>query len=239
MRARLMEHPLEAILFDMDGVITDTHQSVTQFWLTFAAEKGVTLTADDFERYIYGRPDELTLQALFPMVGEAEKAALASRMQEYEIHLTYEPIPGAVELLRTLQAHGVRTALVTSGEHWKVDAVLGQLGITDAFTTCVTAADIPRGKPDPACYRLAAGRLGVQPERCVVFEDALSGAQAALAAGTVCVGVQQANRAAGLLALGVRCVVPDLRAVTLQEGALQIGGQYQAAIVQNAGVDVK
>jgi beta-phosphoglucomutase-like phosphatase (HAD superfamily) len=73
----------------------------------------------------------------------------------------------------------------------------------------------------------------------VVFEDALSGAQAALAAGTVCVGVQQANRAAGLLALGVRCVVPDLCAVTLQEGALQIGGQYQAAIVQNAGVDVK
>jgi beta-phosphoglucomutase-like phosphatase (HAD superfamily) len=99
---------------------------------------------------------------------------------------------------------------VTSGEPWKVEAMSGQLGLAGSFGVVVTAADIRRGKPDPECYALAADRLGVPPNRCVVFEDSVSGVQAAVAAGALCVGVQPSWRLAQrLVECGAWHVIPD------------------------------
>ncbi len=221
----LSERTVRAVLFDMDGVITDTEQSVVDFWLQLAAEKAVTLSAADFEAHVFGVPANHTLQALFPPLDATELAVLHERMEAYELGLQYVEVPGAGDFLRTLKAWGVPTALVTSGQDWKADAVCDQLGLVGLFTTRVTATHIRRGKPAPDCYLAAARQLGLAPEACLVFEDALTGAQAALTAGMVCVGVQKPERAAGLYALGVSAVVPDLRSLRVSGGLLCLDGQ--------------
>jgi HAD superfamily hydrolase (TIGR01509 family) len=213
-----MSH-VEAVLFDMDGVVIDTRQSVTDFWLAFAAEQGVTLTAGDFEDHIYGVPVTHTLRVLFPDFPPAGHAALRERTAAYESGLAYTEVPGLTAFLRALSGASVPTALVTSGEPWKVQAMAGQLGLAGLFGVVVTAADIRRGKPDPECYTLAAARLGLPASRCVVFEDSVSGVQAAVAGGGLCVGVQPCERLAQrLVECGACHVIPDFVGVRRLDG---------------------
>jgi HAD superfamily hydrolase (TIGR01509 family) len=205
----------EAVLFDLDGVVIDTRQSVTAFWTAFAAEQGVTLTADDFNRHIFGVPAVHTLKTLFPAIPRAQYEGLHERILDYETQLRYAEIRGAVALLRALKTAGIPTALVTSGETSKVAEVVRQLALGGLFEVVVTAADIERGKPDPACYLTAAHRLGVATTRCVAFEDAVTGVRAAIGAGAFCVGVQAGRMAGQLVAEGVGHVIPDFAGVRL------------------------
>jgi beta-phosphoglucomutase-like phosphatase (HAD superfamily) len=179
-----------AILFDMDGVVIDTRQSITDFWQAVADEQNVTLTTDDFERHIHGVPAVATLRALFPGLSPEQDEKFRDRMTRYELGLRYEEVAGVTSLLRSLKAAGVKSALVTSGMGWMVEEISRQLALGRLFDVIVTAADIERGKPDPACYLAAAAKLRVAPAECVVFEDTVSGVRAAVAAGMACVGVQ-------------------------------------------------
>lgn len=207
-----------AILFDMDGVIVDTHQAVTDFWQRWSKIHHVELTSTDFHQHIYGCPANHTLDILFSHLSSTERQAVNADMVTYEINQSYTAVKGVVPFLHTLQAQNLPIALVTSGEHWKVNAVLTQLELEHIFTVTVTASDIQRGKPQPDCYLLAAERLDQPPEQCIVFEDALSGVMAAVAAGTLCVGIQPWNGQA-LLQAGARYVAPDFSAISLRAGA--------------------
>jgi HAD superfamily hydrolase (TIGR01509 family) len=228
----------EAVLFDMDGVVIDTRQSVTAFWTAFAQEQGVVLSADDFDLHIFGVPATHTLKALFPTFPADRYDALHELILDYETQLRYAEIPGAVALLRTLRTAGIPTALVTSGETWKVAEVVRQLALDGLFDVVVTAADIERGKPDPACYLAAAHRLGVAAARCVVFEDAVTGVRAAVAAGAYCVGVQTGRLAGRLAAEGAGHVIPDFAAVRLDPAeaagafGLRVGERLALPIVK-------
>jgi HAD superfamily hydrolase (TIGR01509 family) len=142
---------------------------------------------------------------------------------EHETHDSYQAVPGAVRLLQLLRRGSIPTALVTSGQPWKVRAVMDQLGIAGLFAAEVTASDIAEGKPHPECYLLAARALGVVPERCLVFEDAVSGVDAAVAAGAVCIGVAESGRAHILAAAGARYIVPDFSSVDYRDGVLALG----------------
>jgi sugar-phosphatase len=202
-----------AILFDMDGVIIDTRPSVNTFWQRLAAENGIELTTADFHRDIYGCPMLHTLQIFFPQL---DPQAVSHRLDIYELNLTYTEIPGATTLLQACRQAGLPTALVTSANRRKVSVVMSQLGLKDVFTSQVTVEEIRRGKPHPDCYTLAAQRLDLLPEQCLVFEDAVSGIKAGVAAGAHCIGVQPPDGAAALIQAGAQWVVPDLRAVSLQ-----------------------
>lgn len=197
----------EAVLFDMDGVIIDTHAQVTRFWLRLAERSHVTLTDDDFVQHIHGRKAEHTLGQFFPDVTDAMWAEAMADLEAEEAVTQYTPIPGVTRLVRALKEAGVPVALVTSAEPSKPAIVLPQLQIDDCFVAQVTAFDVDRGKPYPDCYRLGAQRVGKAPERCLVFEDSLSGAEAALRAGTTCVGVNHSPDA--LMQLGTAHVIPD------------------------------
>ncbi len=229
----------EAILFDMDGVIIDTHQSVTQFWQKYARTYGVHLSQADWERHIYGCPATHTMDLLFPQLSTEERQSILADMADYETRLTYTPVKGVVPFLRTLRQHGFPTALVTSGQYWKVNAVTGQLGLRDLFTTFVTIEDIRNGKPDPDCYLRAARLLQKESEQCLVFEDSVSGVQAAVAAGALCVGVLSTVQAGLLRRAGARYVVPDFSSVRLlgnqnkqNELTLQIGTEHRLPLVE-------
>lgn len=208
----------EAILFDMDGVIIDTHHAVTEFWQILANERQMQLTEADFQQHIYGCSLNHTFDTLFPQLNAQQRQVILDRMEVYELNLSYTAIPGAVALLRALKQAGVPTALVTSAFPWKVELVIRQLGLAGLFKTLVTAADIQRGKPHPDGYLLGAQRLQLPPQRCLVFEDAVSGVQAAVTAGTACVGVRPPETAAALVTAGAFHTIPDFTAVTLQAG---------------------
>lgn len=208
----------EAILFDMDGVLVDTHQSVTQFWRKYAEAYQVNITQSDFNQHVYGCPANHTLDLLFPQLSADERQSIIADMTDYEINLQYIAVKGVLALLRTLKQGGIPIALVTSGEDWKVAEVVKQLGIEGIFTDQVTAGDIRRGKPDPECYLLAAAHLGKAPLRCIVFEDSISGVRAAVTAGALCIGVGPPSTAPALLEAGAVCVVPDFAGVHLVTG---------------------
>jgi HAD superfamily hydrolase (TIGR01509 family) len=214
----------EAVLFDMDGVLIDTHDSVTRFWLEVADTHGVQLSDADFAQNIYGCPADQTLDAFFSHLTPGEREAIIDNMIDYEAKLEYEPVRGVVPLLEALRREGVPTALVTSGNREKVGAVMGQLGVGHVFDTKVTEEDIRHGKPDPECYELAARRLGREPARCIVFEDSISGARAAVAAGATCIGVRQPGTEADVLRVGALCTIPDFASVTpeMRDGHLRL-----------------
>jgi sugar-phosphatase len=124
-------------------------------------------------------------------------------------------VAGAAPFVRALQRYRLPLALVTSGEQWKVDAVLAQLGLEGVFAVAVTASDIRVGKPHPECYLRAADVLGVSPAHCIVFEDAISGVRAGAAAGALCIGICGSRSAHALLEAGASYVVPDFSALDL------------------------
>jgi HAD superfamily hydrolase (TIGR01509 family) len=206
----------EAVLFDLDGVIIDSNKGITDYWQALASSYQISLTPSDFERYIYGCPARETLDLLFTRLTSAEKEAALLQLISYESNLRYTEIPGAMAFLRALREHGIPTALVTSGEQWKVDIIREQLGIGELFTEFITADQIRNGKPDPECYLLAAQRLNKPAAKCVVFEDAVSGVAAATAAGAFCVGVQKGNMVPPLVSAGAGLVVPDFEQVQIE-----------------------
>ncbi len=202
-----------AILFDLDGVVIDSNPEITVFWRGIATDYGVTLHESDFIQYIYGCPARETLATLFPKLDFKEIEKVRTRLIAHETKIKYREIPGATALLNSLREKNIPTALVTSGERWKVQEVFGQLGLARLFTVLVTAEDIQKGKPDPECYRLTVERLGLTPEKCLVFEDALSGVHAAVKAGIHCIGLQRPENAAFLLKAGAFRVIPNFTAL--------------------------
>jgi HAD superfamily hydrolase (TIGR01509 family) len=202
-----------AVLFDMDGVLVDTDRPVAEFWRKLARSDGACLTEQDLRSHVYGRSARHTLRELFPRIPPERYGEILDRMRENDQHQRYTAITGVLDLVRELLACGVPLALVTGAEDWKVAEVLSQLGLSGAFRTEVRAGDVPNGKPDPECYRLAAERLDVDIHRCLVFEDAVSGVAAAVTAGATCVALVSERHRTQMLDLGAAVTVPDFSSV--------------------------
>lgn len=210
-----------AVLFDMDGVIIDTQQAVTRFWRDIARVYDVELTDSDFVHHIYGCPATHTLSVLFSHLEADDTDAVLSEMAGREAQMTYTAVDGAIELLGQLRQQAIPTALVTSADPWKVNAVFSQIALSGMFTVQVIGTDIERGKPSPDCYLRAAELLHAPPGQCIVFEDAISGVKAATAAGALCIGVQQPEMTAALIGSGAAYVVADLGQVVLRKRTAQ------------------
>lgn len=199
-----------ALLFDLDGVITDTRAAVIAFWQQLAAQGERELTQAQLEWHVYGCPASHTLARLFPHLSPVEYGAVLNRLRAYEDTLTYTALPGALPFLHALRGHAVPTALVTSSEPEKVRRVDAQLGLKGLFDVVITAWDVQRGKPAPDPYLAAAHAVGRDPASCLVFEDAASGVRAAVTAGAQCIGILSSTPAAVLRAAGACTVLPGL-----------------------------
>jgi sugar-phosphatase len=177
----LFDRTFDAVLFDMDGTLIDSLASVERSWLTWAAEFAIAP-----ERLVgwHGVPARQIATAL---VAPADVAAAVGRIEQIET-ADVEGIvvlPGAVE---SLLAVGDRGAVVTSCTGGLASARIAATGLPVPGVV-VTASDVEHGKPAPDPYLLGARRLGVDPERCLVIEDAVSGVRAGRAAGCVTLGV--------------------------------------------------
>ncbi|MFI2616590.1 HAD family hydrolase [Streptomyces sp. NPDC018584] len=203
-----MKIQAEALLFDNDGTLISSLESVYRCWTRWAREYGIT--AEEFARVeLHGRPAAEIAADLLPP--EKVPAAVA-RIEELEVSDVaggVELLPGTRELLESLPTD--RWAVVTSATRVLAEARLAEVGIRPGLL--IAADDITRGKPDPEPYLLAAEKLGVAPARCVVFEDAPAGLQAGRAAGMTTVALATTHDAAELSA---DVLVKDLSAVSAQ-----------------------
>ncbi|XUL86946.1 HAD family hydrolase [Streptomyces galilaeus] len=201
----------EALLFDNDGTLVSSLESVRRCWTRWAAEFGIT--AEDFGRVeLHGRTAVAIAADLLP--ADVVPAAVA-RIEALEVEDVPNGgallLPGTRDFLDSLPAD--RWAVVTSATRRLAEARLAHAGILPK--TLVVAEDVTRGKPDPEPYLLAARQLGVDPARCVVFEDAPAGLQAGRAAGMITVALATTHEAHELDA---DLVVSDLSALSALVG---------------------
>ncbi|NBE50912.1 HAD family hydrolase [Streptomyces boluensis] len=211
-----MKIQAEALLFDNDGTLISSMDSVYRCWRRWAEEYGIT--AEAFERVeLHGRPAVEIIADLLP--AERIPGAL-KRIEQLEVEDVAGGVvllPGTKELLSALPLE--RWAVVTSATRPLAEARLHEVGVD--FPAMVAADDITRGKPDPEPFLLAAAKLGVDPARCVVFEDAPAGLASGRAAGMKTVALTTTHTADELTA---DVVVTDLSAVSVQaiEGGVEI-----------------
>lgn len=206
-----------ALLFDNDGTLVSSLDSVERCWTRWAGEYGVT--PEEFGRVaLHGRPAAEIVADLLParLVPEA-----VARVEQLEVDDVPDGgvrlLPGTRDLLDSLPAD--RWAVVTSATRRLAEARLDAVGILPK--TLIAADDITRGKPDPEPYLLAARRLGVDPAHCVVFEDAPAGLRAGRAAGMTTVALATTHRAE---VLDADLVVADLSALSalVTDGGVEI-----------------
>ena len=210
--------PLEAVIFDFDGVVIDSHHAHERSWFMLADEIGKTLTSEQFTA-TFGQRNETIL----PLLGWADESDTA-RIKElgdrkevlYREILASEGIealPGVVALLEDLKRAGIPTAVGTSAPRKNIECVFGLLGIGHLFQDVAASEDVTRGKPDPEIFLKAATKLGAAPANCVVIEDAHAGLRAARAAGMKCVGVTTTHPAESLAAEAPDRIVSTLEAL--------------------------
>lgn len=213
------EESVKAIIFDMDGVLTDSEPLINAAAVAMFRERGLVVQPQDFlpfvgtgeNRYIGGVAEKYHFQL---DIAEAKK-------RTYEIYLELVPrelraFPGAQDLVHACQRAGLKTAVASSADLIKIEANLRQIGLPpDSWDAIVSAEDATHKKPAPDLFLAAARKLGLAPSECVVIEDAVNGIQAAKAARMRCVAVAQTFPAARLGAADL--VRPDVASVTLPD----------------------
>ncbi len=186
---------VKACLFDLDGVIVDTAKYHYIAWKELANEMGFDFTPEDNER-LKGVSRMTSLDILLSIgqieKSEAEKEALATKKNEnyrsYILKMGPEEIlPGTKEFLDQLKKEGIKIALGSASKN--AMTILERLELTSYFDAIIDGTNVAKAKPDPEVFLKGAEALGVQPENCVVFEDAEAGVEAALAGGMKCIGI--------------------------------------------------
>ena len=184
-----------AVLWDMDGVLVDTAELHYQTWKATLAGYGIPFSRQLFNEF-FGMNNEQTLTGILGRAPEPSFLQEVSDNKEDKfrksIHTQVELYPGVRKLLQELQRAGVRQAIASSAPQENIDALVNELNMASFFQAIVSGCEL-KSKPDPATFLLAAERLGVNPQRCVVIEDALHGIEAARRAGMKCIAVATTN----------------------------------------------
>ena len=189
------DRKIQAVIFDMDGVLTDSEPLINAAAVKMFREKGLEVQPEDFrpfagtgdDRYIGGVAAKYSFAIDLP----------SAKKRTYEIYLERVPLeleafPGAVELVRACKSNGLKVAVASSADRIKIDANLNKIGLPPGMWDAIaTAEDVQHKKPAPDIYLASARKLGLSPEQCVAIEDAVNGVQAAKGSGMRCVAVAQ------------------------------------------------
>jgi beta-phosphoglucomutase len=186
---------IKACIFDLDGVIVDTAHYHFLAWKRLAEELGIPFTLDDNER-LKGVSRLKSLDILLELGGltlnDHTKEVMANKKNTWFVDyidrmMPEEIFPGVKQLITNLKAKGIKVGLASSSKNAKT--VIQLLRIQNDFDAIVDGTMVVHSKPDPEIFLLTSHKLGVDPKKCLVFEDAEAGVEAALAAGMKCVGV--------------------------------------------------
>lgn len=176
-----------AVIFDMDGVLVDSEPVWVEVEKEIYLQRyGVRLSDEDFKDTAGVRIDKvLTLRHhrydLPPQDVPARASDIVTEVGN-RIQSSPQPMPGVEDLLETLRKRSIPLAVASSSPQKQIERVLSALNLTHYFAHLVSAEGLINGKPHPAVFLLAAEALGVEPESCIVIEDAVNGTIAAKAA---------------------------------------------------------
>ena len=186
-----MSNFFDSVFFDMDGLMVDSEPEWFQSEVEVTSPFGYTWLEVD-QVACLGGPLSKVGQYMFDKCGQQRSPQYFTQAlidtQVARMRGNTPTMPGAIELVRELQSHGVKTALVSASPRNIVDAVLNNLG-HDLFPFSISADDVTKTKPDPEGYLKAATMSSSEISNCLVFEDSLTGMNAAIASGAYLIGV--------------------------------------------------
>ena len=184
---------VKAVLWDLDGTLVDSAEFHWRAWREVMAEEGRPITHGQFVDS-FGKRNDLILSGWLGGGGDPERVRRLSEEKEarfralVQVH-GIEPLPGARDWVARLHAEGWLQAIATSAPRANLEAMVGAMKMGHFFGAGVAAEDVTHGKPHPEVFLVAARRLGVEPSRSVVGEDAPIGIEAGRRAGMRTVGV--------------------------------------------------
>jgi HAD superfamily hydrolase (TIGR01509 family) len=210
---------LRGVIFDMDGVLVDSHAVHRKAWSLFFQTLGREVSDSDLDFILDGRKRSEILRHFLGDYPDPELDEFGRRKDCIfrQMRLDVAPVPGAARIVRELYREGIALALATSAGRSRARSTLLDLGLLDCFQQVVTGEDVVFGKPNAAIYRLACNRMRIEPEHLLAVEDAISGIRAAVGAGLSCVGVASHETPENLTAAGAFHVVRNFEAVTSHE----------------------
>lgn len=191
-----------AFIFDMDGTLVDNMHVHTEAWAQLLGENGVEMDRHKFLVATAGKTNREILPTVFGDISDDRITELAVRKETIyrEMFLPHrKPVDGLVEFLSEAKRLGIKLAVATASANPNMEFILDGLDLRRFFDAITTASDVKQGKPDPAMFLVSAQKLGVEPKKCIVFEDAFGGFEAALRAGMVSIGITTVNSAEDIL----------------------------------------
>lgn len=204
--------PLKAVIFDLDGTLTDSDKVHFQVFQDFFAQHDIALDRAMYRKRISGRQNSAILADFLPQLPSEEALAFSDKKEATFRRLAQGkigPLPGLLTFLDKIKAQGLPAAVVTNAPPENANFMLGELGLTQAFSPVVIGDELPRGKPDPLPYQTALDQLGVMADEAIAFEDSRAGIRSAVGAGIETIGMMTTHSAEELVAAGASRAIAD------------------------------
>ncbi|NBA96590.1 HAD family phosphatase [Pseudomonas sp. R5(2019)] len=202
---------LNALLFDLDGTLTDTDRIHLLAMQQLLLEEGRVFTEDEFDQHVSGRANAELCRYLFPDRDVEHHQAFADRKEALfrALSPTLQPVQGLLRLLDFADSRQLGMAVVTNAPRANANHMLAALGLTGRFKSVLVAEELPRAKPDPLPYLTGLAHLQAQAHQALAFEDSIPGVRAASGAGIFTVGIATSQSHPVLIEAGAKLVVDD------------------------------
>src|SRR6185437_15983183 len=207
---------LKGIIFDLDGVIVDSHAAHKQAWRQVLESLRRQVSAAQLEFVVEGHKRDEILRHFLGDLDAEEVQRLGKVKDEFYRRAAQEVklIPGVAEFISAAQTAGLGLGVATSAGRKRAEETLRDFGLIASFRAVVTGDEVQAGKPDPAVFQRAAEGLGLAAEYLLVCEDAVAGVQAAKSAGR-CLGIAAGGRRVLLREVGADWVVQDFKKMSV------------------------
>ncbi len=211
---------IRGAIFDMDGVLVDNARYHIRAWQQLGRGLGKNLRDADIRR-VFGQRNREMLAALTGLQFSGEELDRITRHKEelYRAIIGPEIVPalGLVEFLAQLRSAGFKTAVATSGPKENVEFVMNKLNLGRYFDAIATGGEVRHAKPAPDIFLLAAQRLCLPPQECVVFEDSTAGIEAAQTAGSPCIALSTTHTLEELTSTSAFKIITDFRSIGISD----------------------
>jgi beta-phosphoglucomutase len=210
---------LQAVIFDLDGVIVDSHSAHRQAWKTFLRSVGKDASDEQLEFVLEGHKRETILRHFLGDLSQDQVKHYGARKEALfkDAAPELKTVAGLQEFLTQCEDSGLQLALASSASRRRAEYILDHLDLKRRFRVVLTGDDVDQGKPDPAIFHLAARGLNSDPASVLVCEDAVCGVEAAKSAGMKCLAIAANGRGPLLKKAGADRIVPDFTGVDLEE----------------------